>query len=564
MSLDHSSLSVRQLCEVIDLLNSSVDDYLYVYDFVNDFYYISPHAADRFCIPGNAFHDVVRSHAQFVHPDDLPRLQQELLSLISSSRSIHNMVYRWLSRDGHPVWINCRGCVIRDQEKALYMLGCINEIGARPKADNISGLLGETSLMTFLQNLRGELPDGYLLRLGLDDFRGINERLGSDYGDRILRRTADMISDCLLPGQMLYRAVADEFLVLDLQGGTIRESLHLYRQIRRSIDQFVESNHYEAVFTISAGVLDSKYIRGRSYTDTIKLSEFSLNEAKRKGKNRCYVFRQEDYDAFQIRKEQTKLLRQAVNHDFSGFEAYLQPLIYTDTGELYGAEVLMRFHTERFGMLSPATFIPILEETGLIIPAGRWILRQGLLICKEIRKTIPDFRISVNISHIQILKSGILNEILDLADECGVSTSAIILELTESGLLESTHTFSKLWNKLKRYGISLALDDFGTGYSNFHYLNDLRPDLIKIDRSFLAKALENPYEYNLLCLLGSMTHSLNMKFCLEGIETARDLSRILEIHPDYCQGFYFGKPCPYNTFVEKYVCRTSADYGEPE
>ena len=134
----------------------------------------------------------------------------------------------------------------------------------------------------------------------------------------------------------------------------------------------------------------------------------------------------------------------------------------------------MRFHTEEDGMISPAEFIPILEETGLIIPLGRWILHQALVACKKIMQWVPDFRISVNVSYVQIMKSNIIDEIVDAAKEHGIPASNVVIELTESGILESNSYFSKLWSKLKATGISLALDDFGTGYSNFHYLYNLK------------------------------------------------------------------------------------------
>lgn len=553
MKRNFENISVEQLCEVIDLLHPCMDDYLYVYDFINDFYYISPHALQRFSLKVNHFHDVVRNHGMFVYPPDLEILQEDLRSILSGEKSFHNLEYRWMDLDRQPVWINCRGFVVRKNGTAIYMIGCINEIGTRQKADNVSGLLGETSLQTFLQNYSSAFPNGFLLRLGLDDFKEINEKLGVEYGDMVLRKTAECISECILPGQKLYRIVADEFIILDFIGGTIQDAASLYKKIRHTIARFVEDNHYEAVFTISGGILACENIGNCSYSDIMKFSEFALNEAKRQGKNRCYLFHDEDYDRFLKKRELTRLLRQAVNNNFEGFEAYFQPLFDSDTKTLYGAEALMRFHPEETGMVSPAEFIPILEDTGLIIPAGRWMLHQVLDACKKIQTQIPDFRISINVSYIQVMKSDIISEIIEAVNDYGISPTSIIVELTESGMLESDSRFSKLWAKLTEKGIMLALDDFGTGYSNFHYLYDLRPDIIKIDRTFTATAMENDYEYNLLSLMSDMAHNMNLKVCVEGIETEEELKRIQKLSPDYSQGFYFGRPCPYQQFSETFV-----------
>lgn len=553
MCQDFQEITVEQLCTVIDLLHPCMDDYLYVYDFINDFYYISPHAKRRFCIPDNSFRDVIRNHGLFVYPPDLEPLQEDLSALLAGERSFHNMEYRWLDLEGQPVWINCRGYVVRNKERALYMVGCINEIGASQKADNISGLLGSTSLQNYLQKTPRPFPEGFILRLGLDDFKEINEKLGIEYGDMVLRQTAECISACISPGQKLYRVVADEFLILDFQGRTYKEAGKLYRAIQQSIQRFVEEHHYEAVFTISGGILESSNVSEYTFINLMKLSEFSLNEAKRQGKNRCYRFRISDYKEFLKRKKLTQFLRQAVYDDFKGFEAYFQPLYHADSNTLYGAESLMRFHSPEGCMVSPGEFVPILEETGLIIPVGRWMLDEALAACRKILNWIPDFRISINVSYVQVIKSDIINEIVSAAAKQGVSPSNVIVELTESGLLESNPHFTRLLAKLKENGIRLALDDFGTGYSNFHYLHDLRPDIIKIDRSFTAKALANDYEYNLLDLISSMVHTLNLNVCVEGIETEDERNKIQNLSPDYIQGFYFGKPCPYQQFTESFV-----------
>jgi EAL domain-containing protein (putative c-di-GMP-specific phosphodiesterase class I) len=252
-----------------------------------------------------------------------------------------------------------------------------------------------------------------------------------------------------------------------------------------------------------------------------------------------------------------QLLRKAVNNDFEGFEAYLQPLINADTNELYGAEALMRFHTEEFGMVSPGEFIPILEETGLIVPVGKWMLCKALEHCSQIHQYLPDFKISINISYIQVLKSNIITEILSAVADYDVLPSTVIIELTESGLVAPDSRISKLCSRMKESGIHLALDDFGTGYSNFHYFNDLQPDIIKIDRTFTVKAIENEYEFNLLSLMTNMAHSMNMRVCVEGIETVDELNKMKALAPDYCQGYYFGKPCPYEEFIENFVDRSA-------
>ena len=189
----------------------------------------------------------------------------------------------------------------------------------------------------------------------------------------------------------------------------------------------------------------------------------------------------------------------------------------------------------------------------MIIPVGRWVLHQAMHACQKIQKTIPDFRVSVNLSYIQVLKSNVLAEILVGVEKYDLKPGSIVIELTESGFLESDETFIKFCDELREVGVLLALDDFGTGYSNFHYLYNLNPDSIKIDRSFTVKALSNEYEKNLLRHMIDMVHSIDLKLCIEGIETQEEFTRICEIEPDFIQGFYFGKPCPYEQFHWQYI-----------
>ncbi len=472
--------------------------------------------------------------------------------LLSRDRDSHNLIYRWLNTEGRPVWINCRGRVTRVEGQAAYMVGCINEIGRKQKADNVSGLLGESSLQLFLQNYTDAIPDGYFLRLGLDNFKSINTKLGIEYGDMVLRRMADIIEQCVHDGQHLYRIVADEFMIIDFDGGTAEKASELYRSIRRALDQFVEENHYEAFVTVSGGILMCCDIPKFSFSQIMKLSEFSLTQAKQLGRNREYLFVQKDYDIFMKRKLLTQALRQSVADGFHGFEVYYQPIFFNSDGSLCGAEALMRYHTAE-GMVMPGEFIPILEETGLIIPAGRWILCEALHFAKRMQETIPDFRVNVNISYVQVMKSDIVDDIMRALEECDVEPKDLVIELTESGLIESDVYFTRLWKQLKEKGVKLALDDFGTGYSNFHYLNDLRPDIIKIDRSFTVRAIANEYEYNLLSLLSGMVRNLELKVCVEGVETEEEKEKIALLPPDFSQGYYYGRPCAQDAFEEQFI-----------
>lgn len=585
-----NSFSREQMEYIVELFNPCMDDYLYVFDLQKDCYKISKHATERFLLPGDNFDDAAKAHHTFVYSEDQSRLDDEFRRIMSGEIVFHNMHYRWLDRAGKPVWINCRGRVLNDADgKPHFLVGCINEIGQKQKADNVSGLLGESSLSAYVEQFEDGLPDGFFLRIGIDDFRDINGDFGMEYGDYILKSTADCIAENIKPSQRLYRILADEFMVVDFSGGDMEAATELYKNIRKSLDTFIEENGYKSVFTISAGAVDTAKTSG-TYENIMKLSEYALNTAKDQGKNRCYIYMQEDYDVFLRKKQITRQLHHAVNHGFEGFETYYQPIVDTKTRRLVGAEALMRFsmpercedgetkkeavcvgedghdadekvHWER---ISPVEFIPLLEETGLIIPAGKWMLHQAISTCSRWQKYIPNFRININLSYVQVMKSRVLTEILTALRLYGLEPSAVGIELTESGYLDTNTHFQKLWDGLKKTGVLVILDDFGTGYSNLHCLGDLRPNYIKIDRSFTLKALNNQYEHDLMTQIITMTHKLDLTICVEGIETEDEFAKISELDPDYIQGFLFGKPQPAEEFYENLIKPAIAACGTHE
>jgi diguanylate cyclase (GGDEF)-like protein len=541
---------------MIDLTSSTMDNYMYVYDFRNDFYYISPRAVERFRIPSGSFHDVMRMHEMFVYPQDRDAVRQEINELQNSQRSDHDMQYRWLSREGEPIWVNCRGTVVRDDDgQAIYMTGCINEIGRRMKADNESGMLRDSSLIRYIEEHRDyheqHQKEGFFLRIGVDGLKSINGRLGMAYGDRIIRRLAIFIRTCIGQEQDVFRAGSDEYLIVSPQGQRA-DAVDLYHAIRHQVELFLQEIHYEVVFTISAGILLNADFVNYSYENIMKLTEYAFATAKSMGKNTHAVYDKPSYMAYLSRQELLQEILQSVNNGFAGFHPFFQPIFGRD-GVLYGMETLMRYVSDTRGMVSPAELIPLLEESALIVPVGGWIMEQALTIGREFQKYCPQLKIGLNVSYIQIMKSDFVGLLVDTIQRLGIEPSTVALELTESGLLESEPRLNRIWKKLKKYGVRLALDDFGTGYSNFHYLNELHPNTLKVDRSFMVSAMTDSYEYALLKNMTELAHNMKLAVCIEGIETDEEYAKMSELSPEFFQGFRFGRPCPQEIFCEKYL-----------
>lgn len=553
------NMSKKQIEDAIRILNPCMNDYLYVFDLKEDYYVISKHATERFILPSDKFYNATKKHEDFVYPEDISMLGKEIEQIKAGKKKFHDMKYRWLDKHNNPVWINCRGSVLFDENtQPHYLVGCINEIGVKPEADNVSGLLGEYALDRYIKDTcTDNIPDGFIIRMSIDNFSTINADFGMSYGDFILKRTAECILESIKPTQKLFKAGSDEFIIVDFNGSSINEAVDIYKQCKKHINNFIENNRYNTIYTLSAGIINTRDITLEE-ENYVKLSEFALKTAKDNGRNNYYIYSKTDYDSYKRKLYISKALHNAVNEDFKGFQVFYQPVVDASTYMLTGAEALMRFSIKKEGVdeceyISPVEFIPVLEETGLIIPAGRWILEQSAKQCSIWNEHVKGFRVNINVSYIQVMKSDVFSDIMSVIDKYSLQPSCIGIELTESGYLDSSTHFNHLWRKLKDNGVYVILDDFGTGYSNLHCLSDLKPNYIKIDRTFTLKALKNKYDYKLMTYIIDMAHSLGLKLCIEGVETSDDLRQLRDPGADYIQGYLFGKPYSAVEFEKRYV-----------
>ena len=542
--------------DLIELFAPCMDDYLYIIDLQKNTFKISQAAVDRFMMSGNSFDDAVNSFQYFVYKEDRSMIAKDLQCIMEGKEKDHNLYYRWLDKNGMPVWINCRGKVIDDKDgKPHYLIGCVNEIGDTQRADNVSGLLGERELHSYISSHVKDSSSEYLIHIGIDGFNAINGTLGVNYGNYVLKSVADCINSCLSDNQKLYHIVADEYMIIDLESHTKDDVMLLQRKICKKIEEFIISEKYKVVFTISTGIIYAKMLL-KYYDEYRKIAVFSLKQAKSMGGNGVYFFEKEDYELF-LRKEKIKsALRNAVANGFEGFDVYYQPIMDCDSGHMIGAEALMRFsmyQDKKKEPVSPVEFIPLLEETGLIIPAGRYVLDKAVSMCHEMRQYIPEFKINVNISYIQMVKSDIWKDILSSIKQYDLPPECLCAELTESGYTDMTPYFYKLRKKFEEKNLQFVLDDFGTGYSNLHCIVNMKPNYVKLDNNFTAKAMSNARDFELLKKIVEMVHSVDIRICIEGIEKEEWYQKLKEIRVDYLQGYLFGKPCEKNQFLNKFI-----------
>ena len=541
---------------LLEIIAECMDDYLYVLDLQNNKMEISQSALDRFMISETYMRNAKQEIMSAVYEEDRAMFEKHMQAVMDGKEKVHDIHYRWLDKNGLPVWVNCRGVVIDDEDgKPGYLVGCLNETGNQRRADNVTGLLGGMEFCDYLRSQKKPVTTGFLMHIGIDDFAAVNGTHGSNYGDYVLKSVADCMKECLSGNQRLFHLIADQYVIVDLDSTSMDDAIQLKKKIGEKIDEFIISEQYEVVFSASAGVIDASTV-AEGYEECRKKFEFSLKKAKQMGKNNIYFYRQEDYEKFQRNGRIISALRSSIANGCEGFEVYYQPIVDCVSGRVIGAEALMRYTMvteEGKEWLSPVEFIPLLEKTGLIIPAGRFVLNEAAKMCREIQQYIPKFRVNVNISCYQIEHGKIADKILTAVRDNGLTPDRICIEMTESGFMDMTPAFCKFRKVLEENGIQFVIDDFGTGYSNLHCISDMNPGYVKMDKDFTAKAMSCERDYELFKKIIEMVHSIGIRICVEGIEEEDWHLKMKELQADYLQGYFFGKPCEKKKFMEEFV-----------
>ena len=542
---------------LLEIIAECMDDYLYVIDLQNNKMEISQSALDRFMISETYMRNAKQEIMSAVYEEDRAMFEKHMQAVMDGKEKVHDIHYRWLDKNGLPVWVNCRGVVIDDEDgKPGYLVGCLNETGNQRRAYNVTGLLGGMEFCDYLRSQKKPVTTGFLMHIGIDDFAAVNGTHGSNYGDYVLKSVADCMKECLSGNQRLFHLIADQYVIVDLDSTSMDDAIQLKKKIGEKIDEFIISEQYEVVFSASAGVIDASTV-AEGYEECRKKFEFSLKKAKQMGKNNIYFYRQEDYEKFQRNGRIISALRNSIANGCEGFEVYYQPIVDCVSGRVIGAEALMRYTMvteEGKEWLSPVEFIPLLEKTGLIIPAGRFVLNEAAKMCREIQQYIPEFRVNVNISCYQIEHGKIADKILTAVRDNGLTPDRICIEMTESGFMDMTPAFCKFRKVLEENGIQFVIDDFGTGYSNLHCISDMNPGYVKMDKDFTAKAMSCERDYELFKKIIEMVHSIGIRICVEGIEKEDWHLKMKELQADYLQGYFFGKPCEKKKFMEEFVC----------
>ncbi|HBF5906819.1 phosphodiesterase PdcB [Clostridioides difficile] len=551
MREESNSLNLDHIEIFFELLSQSTEDYIFFWDINGNKFKISSAIFDEFNLSKEIESDLVNCWSKIVYPDDVQIWKDDIQELLDGKKGEHNLEYRLINKYEEIVWISCRGKVyVSDDPKTILLVGRIKNIGEKNKFDSITGTWNREQFEHRMNYLIKEkiYKNGAMFIMDVDNFKNINEKYGHSYGDKVLRAIATEVLEYLPKDVRLYRLDGDEFaffypMCTKETIEKIYEKIHMYTNTQHEI----ESNKYYC--TITAGV--AMYPEdGDNYLDLFKHADIALDIAKISGKNRIKFFSQELYENKLKVISMQQNLRECVENNFNDFELFFQPQVNAITKEVIGAEVLLRWHSSTYGEVSPVEFIPILEQSNLIIPVGKWIIKEAVKQCKEWHKIKPDFKISVNVSYIQLKEDFFRDFIVECLVEYQLRPEFLILELTENCWIPDINLLNDKFISLKGIGVYIAIDDFGTGYSSLNYLKELSVNIIKIERSFVKNITYNSYEYTFLEYIIKLAHIINLKVCVEGIESYEEYDIVKSLGVDIIQGFLFGRPVSASEFYK--------------
>ena len=422
------------------------------------------------------------------------------------------------------------------------------ELLQRAFHDQLTGLANRALFIDRLEHalvlaVRREAPVTVLF-VDLDDFKAVNDDFGHGAGDMLLTMVAQRLRACLRPGDTVARFGGDEFVVLLEDAARAGSAANVANRIAAVLREPISWSGHTLFVTASVGVASSgPYLKDAE--ELLHAADSAMYRAKEGGKARHEVFEEGMPAEARGHLKLEGDLKRAFER--GEFRVYYQPEVDIETGGIVGMEALLRWEHPRRGVVHPLEFVALAEENGLIVPIGRWVLReacrQALLWPRDHTGAKPS--VSVNLSARQLQQPGLTDTVSGILEETNLPPGSLILEITESLLVEDTERVSDTLWKLKDIGVQLAIDDFGTGYSALSYLERFPADYLKIDQSFVRKLKdEDRSSAVLMPLLVDLTRTLGMKAIAEGVETAAQVERLREIGCDMAQGYYFSEPLP--------------------
>ena len=463
----------------------------------------------------------------------------------------YDFLYKTLTWvDGREVRLCCAYDIT---EKKMYQ----RRLEHQAYTDFLTGLYNrlccERDLAKYVDVARQTGQEGAVLYLDMDDFKHINDTLGHQYGDVLLKSIAQGMRGVRGIANSCYRMGGDEFIIIVPPGqyGILGEIVEGIRAVFNRPWFLKDADYY---CTMSMGIVKFP-AEGEGVEELIRKADIAMYDAKKSGKNRVAWYDHDVRDASGRRLDMEKNMREAAQDGYREFEVYYQPIVdIQENNRCVGAEALIRWNSEEMGFVSPVDFIPLAEYLGLINPIGYHVLQQACETCKRWNDSgKPDYKVNVNLSVVQLLQPDIVEQVGKIIRDSGINPHNLTLEVTEGLAINDLDRMKQILGDIKALGARIALDDFGTGYSSLSHIRELPFDVIKVDQSFVKDLAEDDYSRSFIRMVSDLADAIGVSICVEGIETKEQYKVLEGMKVRMIQGFYFDRPMPEREFAEKYV-----------
>jgi diguanylate cyclase (GGDEF)-like protein/PAS domain S-box-containing protein len=500
--------------------------------------------------------------SDFIYPEDLPLVNENIHKRFSGETGTMKYEYRAIRKDKSVITFELYGSkIVYNGRDAI--IGTVIDITERKNTEKMIKHMAYHDQLTDLPNrylLREKLNNAILdsrqnncnfalIFLDLDRFKAINDTMGHEVGDKVLIEIAERLKACVNEKDIISRYGGDEFSVLLPESGEQRAS-QVANQILTKLSHPLTFHHHELLVSPSIGISVFP-TDGENFDRLIKNADLAMYHAKSLGRNNFQFFNEDLNKKAQHELELEVNLRKALEQN--QLVLFYQPQVNLETNQIYGAEALMRWVHPEKGIIPPADFIPIAEETGLIIPMGEWAIRTA---CQENKKwQLAGFSpiiVSVNISAKQFFQSNLVEIVKSALTETGLDPNFLELEITESITMDVERSISTLL-ELKKLGVKISIDDFGTGYSSLNYLRRLPIDKLKIDQSFIRECPDDINSNTIVRTIIVMAHLLKLQVKAEGVEKEEQVSFLLKQGCKEAQGYLFSKPIPVSKFETEFM-----------
>lgn len=551
----HHNPQIKKYIQSLDALSQSTEDFLYVWDVKNDRTWFFGDIDGEFALREDTEHgNTTEQTMRIVYPSDRELLHRDLQLIASGEKKVHDLDYRWVNRANKPIWINCRGNVIDDENGApMVLLGRVSRSVFDNKVNKITGMFNKRKMLEDSQRLQSMAKDGTILLLGIDRLMKTYSEHGREYMENLLMTCARALEEMVTQTQAVYH-VEDNVFAVCFDEATNDEVQAFYTAITKKLQKLC---------TITAVALPTNK---QYFTDERELYDSAmveLGKAKQKRRAKLSFFSKKAVLEQVNERLLEEKIEQAVNNGFEGFYALYQPQVNGKDFSLDGVEALMRFRADGVEY-TPAQFIPALEEIGLMHEAGMWILNTALEQIKIWRESIPNLCLNVNVSLSQLNNPDAIDMVIKAYKESGLPPHALTLELTETVKIQNIDEIAFATKTWSAAGIDVSLDDFGTGYANMVMLREVMFNEIKIERGFISRVKNGTYDYLLVSSLIDFARKNGISVCCEGTETESDVLVLSPLKPDLFQGFAFDRALTIEAFHEKYIKKTSREYKRRE